>query len=883
MRVRRAALLDVLRHGEFRALWGAEAISVLGDQLARVALALLVFDRTSSALLTALTYALTFTPAILGGWLLSGLADRYPRRRVLVTTDLVRAGLAAAMAIPALSLPVLWVLVCLLTLVSAPFKAAQLALLPQVLPTERYQAGLAVRQMTAQLAQVVGFAGGGVLVMAVTVHGALLFNAVTFLASATLVAAGVRARPAPHCDAEPDTPDVAASGASWRRLVPPFALASLIGLYVVPEGLAAPYAGALGTAAASVGLLLAADPIGSVLGAWWASRSATGEPPTWRSVTVPAAAAGLPLVVCVLAPSLVGSVVLWAISGVLSTLYLIRLQAVVVAIVPDARRGTVLGRLTTCLYASQGVAIVLGGVLAEQWGPIVAVAAAGGLGTALAAAIATVRREARPRPVALAEDEPTSGGRTDGRHRSLLRMTTSSGGAPSGPPDLNTGDEVGEPSSRTGNGSGTSMTGAPAVERSSRAGRRGWALWTQPRRFVLYQLGVTAAAAAVSILVATSATIQSADLATLTIIVALGLLAAELSRQIERRRRRFSDTPHVNFSSVWTLAAALLLPPVLISAVAIVLYAHLWVRSWRGVMGIRAYRVVFSTANVILSCQVAAWSARQLGLIPLGQDATAATALTLVLVVVLYFVVNSGIVATAIALLNPGRSVTGLVGSFSENVLELATLCLGAVTALLLSWQPWLVTLMVVPLYALHRSVLIRQLERAATRDSKTGLLNASSWHALARTELERASRHGTTVGVLMIDIDNFRRVNNEHGHLAGDEALRAVGEVLQREVRDDDLCGRFGGEEFVIVLPGVAGTDLVTIADRVRTRVADTEITVTQGALPGSADRLKVSVSIGAASFPAAGTSLEEILLAADTGLFAAKDSGRNRVVMTT
>lgn len=107
---------------EFRAMWAAEALSVVGDQLARVALALVVFDRTSSASLTELTYALTFAPSVLGGFFLSRLADRYARRAVIVSTDVVRSGLAIAMALPGLPLPAMWCLVGVLTLVGAPFK-----------------------------------------------------------------------------------------------------------------------------------------------------------------------------------------------------------------------------------------------------------------------------------------------------------------------------------------------------------------------------------------------------------------------------------------------------------------------------------------------------------------------------------------------------------------------------------------------------------------------------------------------------------------------------------------------------------------------------------------------------------------------------------------
>lgn len=95
-----AGFRDVLKVREFRALWLAELISVCGDQLARVALAVLVYQRTSSATLTALTYALTFAPALLGGALLAGLADRFPRRAVLIAADLARAALAGVLALP---------------------------------------------------------------------------------------------------------------------------------------------------------------------------------------------------------------------------------------------------------------------------------------------------------------------------------------------------------------------------------------------------------------------------------------------------------------------------------------------------------------------------------------------------------------------------------------------------------------------------------------------------------------------------------------------------------------------------------------------------------------------------------------------------------------
>ncbi|WP_370934584.1 MFS transporter [Amycolatopsis sp. cg13] len=391
--------------GEFRAMWAAETLSVTGDQLARVALALMVYGRTNSASLTALTYALTFAPAVLGGFLLSGLADRYPRRAVIVVTDVVRGCLALAMVIPGLSLPALWCLVGVLTLAGAPFKAAQLSLLPDVLPAELYQTGLGLRQVTTQTAQVAGFGLGGVLVPAFGASTALAVNGGTFLLSAVVVLLGVRVRPA--ASRNPDASEVAPAMASRRvgsQLVAPVILISMVGLLVVPEGIAAPFAGAIGAASFAVGLLMAADPVGSVIGGWWAARSSSVASPP--SVIVPAVAAGMPLVASAAVPSLPVAAVLWAVSGALSTIYLVRLQSVVVAIVPDSRRGTVMGRLSTCIYTSQGVAIVAAGLAADRVGPVVTVAASGAAASVLAIGAAVVWKRTRPRQAKTAEDEP---------------------------------------------------------------------------------------------------------------------------------------------------------------------------------------------------------------------------------------------------------------------------------------------------------------------------------------------------------------------------------------------------------------------------------------------------------------------------------------------
>ncbi|WP_433274865.1 MFS transporter [Actinosynnema sp. CS-041913] len=380
----------VLRVREFRALWIAELLSVAGDQVARVALAVLVFERTSSAAWTALTYALTFVPALLGGALLSRLADRFPRREVMVATDLCRTVLAALMAWSSLPLPVLCLLVFLLAMCGGPFRAAQLSLLPDVLGDDRYVAGLAVRNISGQIVQMAGFAVGGTLLAIISPYVALGFNAATFLVAALVVRFGVHSRPAPSpVESKPST----ASGGGAARLIwrdrrsrGLVGLAWLVGLFVVPEGLAAPYASALAVGPAAVGVLMAADPAGSIIGAWLAVRLFSEE--TRARLLAPfAVLAGLPLVLCLVGPGLAWSVALWAVSGAFSTAYLMQTQASFVKRIPDHRRGAAVGLASTGIQASQGFAILAGGAVSDLLGPSTAVAAAGALGVALSAVL----------------------------------------------------------------------------------------------------------------------------------------------------------------------------------------------------------------------------------------------------------------------------------------------------------------------------------------------------------------------------------------------------------------------------------------------------------------------------------------------------------------
>jgi MFS family permease len=375
---------------EFRVVWAAELLSVAGDQLARVALAVLVFDRTGSAAWAAVTYALTFLPALLGGVLLAGLADRFRRREVMVGADVLRAILVAAMAVPQIPLWALCVLLVLVVLLGAPHTAAQGALLPEILRGDLYERGLAIRQITSQMAQVVGFAAGGLLVAAVSPALALLGNAASFALSGLLVRVGVADRPSAAALA-----DGARFVGGFRGMVGGLReiasdprrralvlLAWLVGWYVVPEALAAPYAAQLGAGPAVVGLLMAADPIGSVLGAWLFVRFVPVEVRE-RLVGWLAAAAGLPLVLCLFRPSVPLTVALWAVSGMFATAYLLQTQATFVRSTPDTGRGRAIGVAASGIIAAQGAAVLVGGLAADLWDPTTAVAVAGAIGMAL--------------------------------------------------------------------------------------------------------------------------------------------------------------------------------------------------------------------------------------------------------------------------------------------------------------------------------------------------------------------------------------------------------------------------------------------------------------------------------------------------------------------
>jgi diguanylate cyclase (GGDEF)-like protein len=217
-----------------------------------------------------------------------------------------------------------------------------------------------------------------------------------------------------------------------------------------------------------------------------------------------------------------------------------------------------------------------------------------------------------------------------------------------------------------------------------------------------------------------------------------------------------------------------------------------------------------------------------------------------------------------------------ILGSVDDNVLEATTIGLGAITAVLLAAVPPL-TIAVVPcVLLLERGALVKQLESIVETDAKTDLLNAAGWQHAAELLLARAaaSRPGQNVGALMIDLDHFKRVNDQHGHLAGDAVLRAVAQTIAAQVRSSDIVGRFGGEEFVVLAPVPSSAELLATAERIRSATAELSVPLATGETISG-----ISVSIGVASAAAEGIGTEDLLRAADKAMYLAKRQGRNLV----
>jgi diguanylate cyclase (GGDEF)-like protein len=413
---------------------------------------------------------------------------------------------------------------------------------------------------------------------------------------------------------------------------------------------------------------------------------------------------------------------------------------------------------------------------------------------------------------------------------------------------------------------------------------RRWTIWSLPRAVLGYVLTIDIAA--VVIIVATANLTPITDQWGWFLLLAMGsLIHLEVTRHIERLREIAAEgSPHVHLQSVWLFAGLLMLPPPMLAALIGISYSHAWFRVYRRRTFL--YRKVFSASTVALGC-TAAWAIlsvilgiNQGGFVrelagPQGLLAVAAAGLA-------YWLVNYTLVVVAIVATNPGRPRRAALGHPTDQLIIGAAVGLGTAVAYVLSVQPWLMPVLMITLLALHLGLLLPQFRAASRIDSKTGLVDSTFWREMADKELARAQRLGGELGILLVDLDYFKNVNDRFGHLAGDQVLRSAATTVKGQVRSYDLVGRFGGEEFAILLPGAGLGELQQAAERIRLAIRQL-VVYTAPTLSGHTAIGGLTASIGGAVFPASADELTHLLLTADAALYRAKESGRDRVCIAT
>jgi MFS family permease len=390
----RTSFRDVFAVAEFRALWMAQLLSVVGDQLARVALTVLVYDRTRSALLAAITFVVSIVPTFIGGVTLAWLADKYPRRAVMIASDIARGVLVVVMAIPGVPLAASVALLFVVTLAGTPFLAARAAIYPDVLTGDRYVMGTAVSLTTFQFAQVIGFATGGALVGFFGTQVSLLADAATFLISAFIVRAWIRPRPAPAgaMSGDRETSRLAAVVAGARlvfaspALRTPMLLGWLAAFYNAPEGVVTPLARALGGGVTIVGVILAAQALGQAVGALIFSRF-VAPAVRLRFMGPLAVVTSAVLVLFAWRPDLAVSLLILVASGVCAS-YQLAANAAFVSAAPQEQRSQAFGLAQGGMSLGQGTVLILAGAAAQHYAPARVIAVCGAVGAVLALAIA---------------------------------------------------------------------------------------------------------------------------------------------------------------------------------------------------------------------------------------------------------------------------------------------------------------------------------------------------------------------------------------------------------------------------------------------------------------------------------------------------------------
>jgi diguanylate cyclase (GGDEF)-like protein len=402
---------------------------------------------------------------------------------------------------------------------------------------------------------------------------------------------------------------------------------------------------------------------------------------------------------------------------------------------------------------------------------------------------------------------------------------------------------------------------------------RDWACWRLPLALRCYVAAVPLTALVMIAFAASQTVWTGADLWKFLLLLACGMVSVAATQRVAYLKPGLSS----DFITAWVLPVAILLPPVYALVMPIPLQM---LNQWRLHTGI-VYRRVFTAGAISLTFGAASLLFRAFPASFAGPAiGSGAHALTWSLAVVVAQIVgdrgHQALILAAIKLSDPAAKLADVVWNRERLQADLAEFDLSVLITIMVGVNPVLAILAVPTVLLARRFIMHPQLLAASRVDTKTGLLNASTWEREAAVEIERAVRTGTPLALALVDIDHFKAVNDTYGHLVGDKTLRAVTDALQSQLRSYDLAGRFGGEEFAILLPHAREVDALAVAERLRAHIAVMSVPV--GNDPGSGPAVRVTISVGVASLEGTSRELTDMLAAADAALYYAKETGRNK-----
>ena len=402
---------------------------------------------------------------------------------------------------------------------------------------------------------------------------------------------------------------------------------------------------------------------------------------------------------------------------------------------------------------------------------------------------------------------------------------------------------------------------------------RSWAWWQIPPLLRSYVAAVTLTFAALTCFAASRTAWSAADLREFALLLGCGLVYVAATPRAAYVKGGLTR----DFLTVWVLPIAVLLPPVyaMVTPIPLYLLTQWWVS--RG----QVYRRVFSVAATGLSYGAASLAFRAFPASFAGPSiGTGTHALTWAVAAAIAEIIGGRghhvMIAAAVKLSDRTIRLTDMEFNREAVQSDITEFGLSVLITVVVAVNPLLAVFAIPTMLLIRRFMMHAQLLAQSRVDTKTGLLNASTWEREAAAEISRAVRTRSPLALALVDIDHFKMVNDTYGHLVGDKALRAVTDSLRNQLRAYDLAGRFGGEEFAILLPHAREADALNVAERLRVHIAGLSIPVRDD--DESGPYVKVTISLGVAALDETSRGLTDLLAAADAALYHAKETGRNK-----